>query len=197
MDSIFKSEEARRSVIDRLLELARAEGLRRAQVDAVAAEAAQYYRAIDRLGILPITVASVALGTQLMGTMWDVWLDPTNHNVDMLSGLLVPARDDLLTMHAVSTDVNNVRNKGIELIDSTSLLQPLLAVIPLQLLAYYIARGRGLNVPVLSDADLESFAAEHAIKLAILCVPAEQAQSVHETRESHALKLLSQLLLGG
>ena len=26
------------------------------------------------LGILPITVASVALGTQLMGTMWDVWL---------------------------------------------------------------------------------------------------------------------------
>jgi putative SOS response-associated peptidase YedK len=48
--------------------------------------------------------------------MWDVWLDPTNHNVDMLSGLLVPARDDLLTMHEVSTDVNNVRNKGIELI---------------------------------------------------------------------------------
>lgn len=48
--------------------------------------------------------------------MWDVWLDPTNHNVEMLSGLLVPARDDLLTMHAVSTDVNNVRNKGIELL---------------------------------------------------------------------------------
>lgn len=48
--------------------------------------------------------------------MWDVWLDPLNHNVDMLSGLLVPARDDLLTMHEVSTDVNNVRNKGIDLI---------------------------------------------------------------------------------
>lgn len=48
--------------------------------------------------------------------MWDVWLDPTNHNVAMLSGLLVPARDDLLTLHEVSTDVNNVRNKGIELI---------------------------------------------------------------------------------
>lgn len=48
--------------------------------------------------------------------MWDVWLDPTNHNTAMLSGLLVPARDDLLTMHEVSTDVNNVRNKGVELI---------------------------------------------------------------------------------
>lgn len=48
--------------------------------------------------------------------LWDAWLDPANHNVEMLSGLLVPARDDLLTMHEVSTEVNNVRNKGIELI---------------------------------------------------------------------------------
>lgn len=48
--------------------------------------------------------------------LWDAWLDPANHNIDMLSGLLVPARDDLLTMHEVSTEVNNVRNKGIELI---------------------------------------------------------------------------------
>lgn len=48
--------------------------------------------------------------------MWDVWLDPLNHNTEMLSGLLVPARDDLLTLHEVSTDVNNVRNKGVELI---------------------------------------------------------------------------------
>lgn len=48
--------------------------------------------------------------------MWDMWLDPTNQNIDMLSGLLVPAPDDLLTMHEVSTKVNNVRNKGDELI---------------------------------------------------------------------------------
>ncbi len=41
-----------------------------------------------------------------------------------------------------------------------------------------VARGRGLQVPVLSDTELETFSAEHAIKLAILCVPAEQAQSV-------------------
>jgi putative SOS response-associated peptidase YedK len=31
--------------------------------------------------------------------------------------LLVPASDSLLTVRAVSTDVNNVRNKGPELID--------------------------------------------------------------------------------
>ena len=48
--------------------------------------------------------------------MWETWLDPLNQNTGMLSGLLVPARDDLLTMHEVSTDVNNVRNKGVELI---------------------------------------------------------------------------------
>jgi putative SOS response-associated peptidase YedK len=50
--------------------------------------------------------------------MWSIWLDPTNHNIDMLAGLLVPAPDDLLEMHAVSTDVNNVRNKGSHLIDA-------------------------------------------------------------------------------
>jgi putative SOS response-associated peptidase YedK len=33
-----------------------------------------------------------------------------------LKGLLIPAPDNLLTMHKVSTDVNNVRNKGEELI---------------------------------------------------------------------------------
>jgi putative SOS response-associated peptidase YedK len=44
--------------------------------------------------------------------MWDLWLDPTNDNIDVLSKLLVPAADHVLTMHPVSTDVNNVRNKG-------------------------------------------------------------------------------------
>jgi putative SOS response-associated peptidase YedK len=29
----------------------------------------------------------------------------------------VPAPDELLTMHPVSTSVNNVRNKGAELLD--------------------------------------------------------------------------------
>jgi putative SOS response-associated peptidase YedK len=49
--------------------------------------------------------------------MWEVWLDPLNHNTAMLSGLLVPAPDHLLTLHEVSTDVNNVRNKGEHLVD--------------------------------------------------------------------------------
>ena len=49
--------------------------------------------------------------------MWDRWLDPDNHNIDMLARLLAPAPDDLLTMHAVSTEVNNVRNKGPHLTD--------------------------------------------------------------------------------
>jgi putative SOS response-associated peptidase YedK len=49
-------------------------------------------------------------------SVWDEWLDPENQNLEVLSGLLVPASDSLLTVRAVSTDVNNVRNKGPELI---------------------------------------------------------------------------------
>jgi putative SOS response-associated peptidase YedK len=49
--------------------------------------------------------------------MWHLWLDPTNQNIDVLSKLLVPAPDNLLTMHEVAPDVNNVRNKGESLIE--------------------------------------------------------------------------------
>lgn len=48
---------------------------------------------------------------------WAEWLDPNMHDTERLSELLVPACDDVLTMHAVSTDVNNVRNKGAELVE--------------------------------------------------------------------------------
>jgi putative SOS response-associated peptidase YedK len=48
---------------------------------------------------------------------WAEWLDPANQDVDALKDLLVPAPNDLLTMHPVSTSVNNVRNNSIELID--------------------------------------------------------------------------------
>ena len=51
--------------------------------------------------------------------MWEIWLDPTNQNIDVLAGLLVPAPDDLLTLREVSTEVNNVRNKGPHLIAPT------------------------------------------------------------------------------
>jgi len=50
---------------------------------------------------------------------WATWLDPENQDIETLSGLLIPAPDDLLTIHPVSTDVNNVRNKGPELIEPT------------------------------------------------------------------------------
>jgi putative SOS response-associated peptidase YedK len=52
--------------------------------------------------------------------MWHLWLDPTNQNIDMLQKLLVPAPDDVLTMHEVSTEVNNVRNTGPDLICPTA-----------------------------------------------------------------------------
>ncbi len=53
----------------------------------------------------------------LPASAWDEWLDPTNTDVDDLGRLLVPAPTDLLTMRAVSTEVNNVRNQGPHLID--------------------------------------------------------------------------------
>lgn len=48
---------------------------------------------------------------------WDAWLDEDNADVDTLGKLLVPAPSDLLTLRAISTEVNNVRNKGPHLID--------------------------------------------------------------------------------
>ena len=52
----------------------------------------------------------------LPATAWQQWLDPGTDDTDALRALLVPAPDSLLTMHKVSTEVNNVRNKGVELI---------------------------------------------------------------------------------
>ncbi len=40
------------------------------------------------------------------------------------------------------------------------------------------ARARGVTIPVLPDTELDPFVHEHSIKLAILCVPAEFAQSI-------------------
>lgn len=48
---------------------------------------------------------------------WDAWLDPTNDDVAGLGKLLVPAPPQILTMHPVSTDVGNVRNRGPQLIE--------------------------------------------------------------------------------
>jgi putative SOS response-associated peptidase YedK len=46
---------------------------------------------------------------------WREWLSPGNDNLVTLGELLVPAPNNLLTMHTVSTDVNNVRMKDAHL----------------------------------------------------------------------------------
>jgi putative SOS response-associated peptidase YedK len=51
---------------------------------------------------------------------WDEWLDPANRDTESLSTLLMPAPESLLTADQVSTAVNNVRNKGPELIETMS-----------------------------------------------------------------------------
>jgi putative SOS response-associated peptidase YedK len=52
---------------------------------------------------------------------WDEWLDPAGRDLAALQRLLAPAPDDLLDVVAVSTEVNNVRNKGPQLIDPVTL----------------------------------------------------------------------------
>lgn len=50
-------------------------------------------------------------------SQWDTWLDPELQDLDVLGRLLVPAPPSLVTLRPVSTEVNNVRNKGAHLID--------------------------------------------------------------------------------
>ncbi|MFI7449242.1 SOS response-associated peptidase [Nonomuraea sp. NPDC049714] len=47
---------------------------------------------------------------------WAEWLDPKLTDAGLASGLLVPAQPGRLTADPVSTDVNNVRNNGPDLI---------------------------------------------------------------------------------
>ncbi len=58
---------------------------------------------------------------------WAAWLDPDNHDAESLKAYLVPAPDDLLEMHPVSTDVNNVRNRDPHLIDRVDANLPAVA----------------------------------------------------------------------
>ena len=48
---------------------------------------------------------------------WAEWLDPTNDDIVSLSTLFTPSDDLPITMHPVSTDVNNVRNNRPDLTD--------------------------------------------------------------------------------
>lgn len=51
---------------------------------------------------------------------WDAWLDRDNNDVDALREFLVPAPAELIRLHPVSTDVNNVRNNGPSLIEEAA-----------------------------------------------------------------------------
>ena len=57
----------------------------------------------------------------LPSNRWSEWLDPTNGYTTFLQTLLLPAANDVLTMHAVSTEVNNARNSGPQLIEPAPL----------------------------------------------------------------------------
>jgi putative SOS response-associated peptidase YedK len=46
---------------------------------------------------------------------WEEWLDPDNDDIETLGKLLVPAPASVTELRPVSTEVNNVRNKGAEL----------------------------------------------------------------------------------
>jgi putative SOS response-associated peptidase YedK len=55
---------------------------------------------------------------------WDAWLDPDNADLETLGRLLVPAPARLITMHPVSIEVSNVRNKGPHLVEPVSVIDP-------------------------------------------------------------------------
>lgn len=48
---------------------------------------------------------------------WDHWLDPGEQEANAVVGLLTPAPADEFEIYPVSTDVNNVRNEGPQLVD--------------------------------------------------------------------------------
>ena len=54
---------------------------------------------------------------------WAAWLDPENDDVETLGKFLVPAPATLYALHPVTRAVNNVQQKGSELIDPAE--QPL------------------------------------------------------------------------
>lgn len=56
----------------------------------------------------------------LVSEYWEEWLDPTNHDIEALGRLLDGGPADLLDMHEVSMDVNNVRNNRRDLIEPVS-----------------------------------------------------------------------------
>ena len=48
---------------------------------------------------------------------WETWLDPTIQDIEVATKLLVPAPSSIIDLYPVSTEVNNVRNHGLHLLD--------------------------------------------------------------------------------
>ncbi len=69
-----------------------------------------------------VLVATVhdRMPVMLPPSAWGQWLDPDFADLDALGKLLVPAPARLMTVHPVSTAVNNVRQKGPELIEAVA-----------------------------------------------------------------------------
>jgi putative SOS response-associated peptidase YedK len=63
---------------------------------------------------------------------WSGWLDRDSFDADALSGLLIPAGDDVLIRHRVSNQVNSVRNNGPDLVEPVP--EPAPPPVPLKLL---------------------------------------------------------------
>jgi putative SOS response-associated peptidase YedK len=57
----------------------------------------------------------------LPASAWSAWLEPDQHDLDLLGKLLVPAPEGLLTLRPVSAEVNSVRNRGAHLIEEVEL----------------------------------------------------------------------------
>ncbi len=53
-----------------------------------------------------------------------LWLDPSVDDIEVVTGLLVPSPRGTLVRHPISTEVNNVRNDGPNIIDAVTLTEP-------------------------------------------------------------------------
>ncbi len=64
----------------------------------------------------------------LPSSAWDLWLDRSQDDLELLGRLLAPADASVITMHPVSTEVNDVRHDGEHLVEE---LEPVAAPVDL------------------------------------------------------------------
>jgi len=69
----------------------------------------------------PMSAVHDRMPVLLPSSAWDAWLDRAQEDLELLGRLLVPAEPKAITMHPVSTEVNNVRNDGAQLAEAVEL----------------------------------------------------------------------------